>query len=88
MRHEFKEDTYVCESGEQCKRPGEEIVVVTQRGIVVGPTEFGLTFTPTGVRHKGCPDPYLAVVTPEMSDDEAREAMSVEFQRRMAAMKS
>jgi hypothetical protein len=88
MRHEFKEETHVCES-HACKRPGELIVVVTQRGMVTGPTEFGLVFTPTGVRHGQCPDPYLQpyidAASGLLTDEEAKAEVERIFQRKWKA---
>jgi hypothetical protein len=88
MRHEFKEETYFCES-HACRRPGEAIVVTTHRGLVIEPTEYGLVFTPTGVRHGQCPDPYLQpyidAASGLLTDEQAQAEIERIFQRKWKA---
>lgn len=88
MPSEIREERHVCES-HACQRPGEAIVVTTNRGVVIEPTEYGLVFTPTGVRHGSCPDPYLAAFMDAtergLSDEEARAAMSAAFEKKWKA---
>lgn len=49
-----------CEAGEKCQHPERLIVIGKDAyGKVAECSEIGLIFSPTGIRHRGCPDVTL-----------------------------